>query len=79
MRKLDFYLKNKIIDNNKLIKYGFTENDGIYILKEKIFDEQFEMIVIFSDEEKNSKIIDIANGDEYILVDIQDSVRRICR
>ena len=73
MRKIINELKNKAIDFNKLLEYGFINQDNQYVFKTKIYSEQFEMIVCFSKEQNTSKLIDIANGDEYILVDIQES------
>ena len=70
MRNLENDLKNKTIDYNKLIEYGFMKQENQYILKTKIYNEQFEMIVCFSKEQKISKLIDIVSEDEYILVDI---------
>lgn len=74
MRNLNIELKNKKINYNKLIDYGFEKKEDKYIYKTKICDNQFEMIVTFSNEEKMSKLIDIENDEEYVLVDIEDSV-----
>ena len=73
MRDLSSKFKNKSIDYNKLLNYGFELQDSNYILKTKIYDEQFEIIVNISNNEQKSKLIDLANEDEYVLVDIQDS------
>jgi len=73
MRDLSSKFENKNIDYNKLLDYGFELQDNNYILKTKIYDEQFEIIVNISNTEQTSKLIDLANDDEYILVDIQDS------
>ena len=74
MRKLDNELKNKVIDYEKLIEYGFFKDKQNYIFKAKICDDKFEMIVNIADREKTSKVIDLENDEEYILVDIQDSI-----
>lgn len=74
MRDLNNYLKNKSIDNNKLIKYGFVKKNKDYIYETTICDEQFKMIVTISNKQNASRLIDLANGDEYILTDIQDVV-----
>lgn len=73
MRNLSNKFENKSIDYNKLLDYGFELLDNNYILKTKIYDEQFEIIVCISKNEQISKLIDLANEDEYVLVDIQDS------
>ncbi|MBR1802676.1 MAG: MGMT family protein [Clostridia bacterium] len=74
MRNLENELKNKIIDDSKLIKYGFVKQDNCYLFHTKICNNQFEMIVSFSEGQNTAKLIDIANEEEYIPVDIQDSV-----
>jgi len=73
MRDLSNYLKNKSIDNTKLTQYGFIKNDNKFVFNTKIHNSQFEMIVIFSKQQNISKLIDITNEEEYVLVDIQDS------
>ena len=73
MRDLEKYLKNKEIDYNKLTKYGFIEDNNKYTYKVKIHNDEFEVIVEISDNEKKSKIIDIFSNEEYILVDIEES------
>ena len=74
MRNLENELRKRTIDYNKLIKYGFIKEDKKYLFKDKIYDGQFEMIVEISEEKKISKLVDLMNEEEYILVDIQDSV-----
>lgn len=73
MRNLEKYLNNKKIDNNKLIKYGFVEDNNKYIYKIKIHNNEFEVIVEVTDNIKTSKIIDISSDEEYILVDVEES------
>ena len=70
MRDLDIYFENRAIDYNKLEQYGFTKKDNQYNLKTKICNEQFEMIINISTDTKTSKLIDLANEEEYVLVDI---------
>ena len=74
MRKIINELKNRTINYDKLLEYGFINNNDIYIYKNKICDDQFEMIVEIKKDDFTSKLIDLANEDEYILVDIQDAV-----
>ncbi len=74
MRNLEREFENREIDNSKLLKNGFIKENNIYVLKKKIINNQFEMIVNISDNEKTSKLIDLVNdNDEYILVDIEGS------
>ena len=79
MRNLKNELKNKTINHEKLIEYGFIKEDKKYIYKTKICNEQFEMIVEVKQNQISSKLMDFTNEDEYILVDIQDAARRVCR
>lgn len=73
MRILDNLLKNKAINYNKLLKYGFIRENDIYIYKTYIYDNQFEANIIISDKEKYSKLIDIENKTEFALVDVEDA------
>lgn len=74
MRNLDNELKNKIINYDKLLKYGFVLENGIYLYKTKLYDKQFEMRVTVENNRMISKLFDLINDEEYILVDIQDSI-----
>ena len=74
MRNLENSLKNRIIDNRKLINYGFKMHDNKYMYSEKICNNQFEMIVEIKDNLVISKLIDLVNEEEYVLVDVQDSI-----
>lgn len=74
MRKLDNELKNRKINVNKLLEYGFIREKEDYIYRTKIHSGQFEMIVEAKDSGITSRLIDLENKDEYILVDIQDSI-----
>lgn len=67
-------LENRSIDYNKLLEYGFIKKENNYTFKKKIYNDQFEVWVKFSDSEKNAKLIDLSNEDEYVLVDVQDAV-----
>ena len=79
MRNLKNELKNKTINYEKLLEYGFIKEDEKYIYKAKICSEQLEMIVEVKQKQISSKLMDFTNEDEYILVDIQDAARRVCR
>ncbi len=70
MRKLE--LKNKIINHNKLLEYGFKKEQNKYLYKEKICNNQFEIIIEVLNNNMTSKILDAINKEEYILVDIKD-------
>lgn len=73
MRNLDNKLKNRTINYEKLLKYGFKKENDIYIYKTYIYDGQFEVNIVISDTKKYSKLIDLENEMEFALVDIEDS------
>ena len=73
MRDLERFLKNREINYNNLLAYGFEEKENEYIFSCKIFNNQFEVIVNFSDNKKISKLIDLENKEEYVLVDVEES------
>ena len=70
MRNLDYLLKNKTINYHKLIEYGFIKNKDSYIYKKKIYNNQFELIIGFSNNKNYSRLIEIETNEDYILVDI---------
>jgi len=74
MRNLDNDLKSRIIDYNKLVEYGFEKDNEEYIYKTKIYENQFEMIVKISKKQNVSRLIDVINEEEYILVDVEGTI-----
>ena len=72
MRVLDNELKNKLIDNVKLSEYGFIQKDGLYLYKTKIHNDEFEIRVVVENNKITSRLFDLSNEDEYVLVDIKD-------
>lgn len=73
MRNLDIKLKNRKINYEKLLKYGFKKENEKYIYKTKIQNNQFEVNVIISNEKSYSKLIDLEDKAEFILVDLEVS------
>ena len=73
MRNIEYMLKNRVINSSSLIKYGFTKQENKYVYNKNICEGQFEMIVEMQDNKMTSKLIDLMNEDEYVLVDVQDS------
>ena len=73
MRNLNIKFKNRKIDYEKLLTYGFKNENDKYIYKTKIQNNQFEVNVIISNEESYSKLIDLENETEFILVDLETS------
>lgn len=73
MRNLESKLKNRKINYEKLLKYGFKKENKKYIYKIKLQDNQFEIKVVISDEISYAKLIDLESETEFILVDIEES------
>ena len=73
MRILDNELRNRTIKYDKLLEYGFTKDDNVYLYKKKLDDYQFEMKVVVENNKMSSCLFDLISKDEYILVDIKDS------
>ena len=63
MRNLTKEYKNRNFNYDKLLKYGFNKKDDIYFYEYKI-----------SEKEKISKVIDLLLNEEYVLVDVKDSI-----
>lgn len=72
MRNIE--LRNRVINNNDLIKYGFEKQEEKFSYSKKIYNNQFEMIVELKNNKMTSKLIDLMNEEEYVLVDVQESV-----
>lgn len=73
MRNLDIKLKNRTINYEELLKYGFKKENENYIYKKNIDNNQFEVNIVISNTKKYSKLIDLESEMEFALVDIEDS------
>lgn len=74
MRNLETLLDNKEIIYDKLEEFGFQNNKKEWIYEEEICDAQFKVVIYISQNKMYSKVIDLFNEEEYLLVDVQDSV-----
>ncbi len=72
MRNIE--LRNRVINNNDLIKYGFEKQEEKFSYSKKIYNNQFEIIMELKNNKMTSKLIDLMNEEEYVLVDVQESV-----
>lgn len=71
MEGLENILRNRKIDINKLLEYGFKEKNDNYEYKEILIENEFDIIFTFSkDGNLDSKVIDIVSEDEYLLVKV---------
>lgn len=60
--------QDKIINQAKLLKYGFIKDKNGYSFKKYINDNDFLMTVLIDENEKiQAKVIDISTSDEYTL------------
>lgn len=74
MEEINNLLKNKKINFQKLLEYGFKENNNQYKYKTSLIKEEFDLIVIFSkDGNFDYKVIDIISDEEYILVKVPEA------
>lgn len=73
MRTITNELKKRMIDFNKLQEYGFIKANNQYWLKEKICNDKFEISIIIKENKMFSKVIELENNEEYILVDVKSS------
>ena len=78
MRNLDEYFNKRKIDYKKLVDYGFRRDGLDYYYSIKILDDNFEVQIEISDNKKYSKVIDLFDNGEYVLVDVDDAVRFFC-
>ena len=78
MRNLDEYFSKRKIDYKKLVDYGFRMDGLVYYYSIKILDDDFEVQIKISDSKKYSKVIDLFDNGEYVLVDVDDAVRFFC-
>lgn len=73
MRNLNKDLENKNIDYKKLLEYGFTNINNIYLYEKTICDNRFKVIIGISKQKQISKVIDLSMNEEYVLVDVKNS------
>lgn len=73
MRNLEKYFENKTIDYGKMLEYGFFKKEDNYFYENKIYDNQFKVVVEITKEKKLSKIIDLSTWEEYVLIDVKDT------
>lgn len=70
MRDLAPELKNRRILYENLLQYGFVKEEEDYIYKTRILNDKFEIIVLVRDGNMTSKVIDVENNCEYVLVHV---------
>lgn len=73
MRNLMKSLRNKKLITDRLVEYGFVEDNKRYIYSKKLVAGNFLLEVFFDNEVFYSKVIDLDINDEYLLVDVTNS------
>lgn len=67
-------LKNRKIDFQKLIEYGFVKKENQYEYKEVLIENEFEIILVFDEKGKlDFKVIDLISNDEYLLAKVTEA------
>ena len=73
MRNLEKQFKNRKIDFDKLLDYGFIKSNHKHLYEKNICDDSFKIIIEISALTKISKVIDLNLNEEYILVDVESA------
>lgn len=73
MRNLEKYFQNRTIDYEKLLEYGFFKKENNYFYENKIYNNNFKVVVEITKEKQLSKVIDLLTGEEYVLIDVKES------
>ncbi len=74
MRNLDKMFKDKKINYDTLIKYGFEIKDDYYVYEKLICNKSFKVVIEISNQTKLSKVIDMQTNEEYLLVDVKNTL-----
>ncbi len=74
MRNLNNIFKDKKINYDSLIEYGFQIKDDYYTYEKLICDDTFKVVIKISNQTKQSKVIDTQTDEEYVLVDVKNSL-----
>lgn len=71
MRNLENYFKDRKINYNRLIEYGFILKEDNYYYEKIINDGVFKIVIEINKQQKIAKVIDLLNDQEYNLVDVK--------
>lgn len=74
MRNLNKEFENHKIDYKLLLDYGFKKINNEYIYQKNIGNDKFKIEVVINEDNMVSKVIDIFNKEEYILVDLKTTL-----
>lgn len=71
MRNLENYFKDRKINYDRLIEYGFILKEDNYYYEKIINDGVFKIVIEINKQKKIAKVIDLLNDQEYNLVDVK--------
>lgn len=71
MRNLENYFKDRKINYDRLIEYGFILKEDNYYYEKIINDGVFKIVIEINKQQKIAKVIDLLNDQEYNLADVK--------
>ena len=71
MRNLENYFKDRKINYDRLVEYGFILKEDNYYYEKIINDGVFKIVIEINKQKKIAKVIDLLNDQEYNLVDVK--------
>ncbi|OUP73223.1 hypothetical protein B5F09_11655 [Erysipelatoclostridium sp. An173] len=71
LRNLENYFKDRKINYDRLIEYGFILKEDNYYYEKIINDGVFKIVIEINKQQKIAKVIDLLNDQEYNLVDVK--------
>lgn len=71
MRNLENYFKDRKINYDRLVEYGFILKEDNYYYEKIINDGVFKIVIEINKQQKIAKVIDLLNDQEYNLVDVK--------
>ena len=71
MRNLENGFKDRKINYDRLIEYGFILKEDNYYYEKIINDGVFKIVIEINKQQKIAKVIDLLNDQEYNLVDVK--------
>lgn len=74
MEEIENLLKNRKVDFEKLLEYGFVKRENQYEYRTTLRENEFDIMVIFSKDGKlDAKVMDLISNEEYLLVKLPDA------
>ena len=67
-------LKNKSIDKNKLLNYGFKKIENTFEFKKLIIDGQFLLTIKIKENDISSEILELSTNEPYTLYLVEGAV-----